>query len=101
MWPAATDYDLQRAARARRAAVLGTLVRTTISSAIGFARRALSRYLRRRDARRMQSVLSDLDDRTLRDLGLHRCEIGSVAARAYRLVERTRVRDPLSPCAPS
>ena len=96
-----TSYDLQRVARARRATVLGSLVRTTVSSAIGFARRALSRYLRQLQARRMHRVLSDLDDRTLRDLGFHRCEIGSVAAETYGLVERTRVRDPLSPRPPS
>lgn len=101
MWPEMTSYDVQRAARTRRAAVLGTLLRTTLSSTARFARRMLSRYLRQLQARRMHRVLSDLDDRTLRDLGLHRSEIGSVAAEAYGLVERTRVRDPLSPRAPT
>jgi len=101
IWPEMTSHDFQCAARARRAAVLGTLLRTTLSSTARFARRVLSRYLRQLQARRMHRVLSDLDDRTLRDLGFHRCEIGSVAAEAYGLVERTRVRDPFSPRAPS
>jgi uncharacterized protein YjiS (DUF1127 family) len=101
MWPEPTSYDLERAARTRRAKALGTLLRTTLSSAVGFARRLLSRYLRQLQARRMHRVLSELDDRTLRDLGFNRCEIGSVAAEAYGLVEHTRMRDPLSPRPPS
>ena len=67
------------------------LVREGARFARGAVARAWQRYRRRRDARAIYMALSDLDDRTLRDLGFHRSEIGSVAAEATGEAEPTRV----------
>jgi uncharacterized protein YjiS (DUF1127 family) len=67
----------------------------TVTSARGW-----KRYRRRREARAIRGALSDLDDRTLCDLGFHRSEIGSIAAEAVGEAEWTRVRAPLRPRAP-
>jgi uncharacterized protein YjiS (DUF1127 family) len=64
------------------------------------AARTWERHRRRRETQAIRGALSDLDDRTLRDLGFHRCEIGSVAAEATGEAEWTRVRAPLRPRAP-
>lgn len=97
----ATSYARYQEARARRAAALDVLVREVIRSAGGFLRRAWARHRRRRDTRAIFHALSGLDDRTLRDLGFHRCEILSVAAETTGEAEPTRVRTALSPRAPS
>lgn len=97
----ATRYALYQAARARRAAALDALVRAVIRNAGGFLRRAWERHRQHRNTRAIFSALSELDDRTLHDLGFHRSEILSVAAEATGEAERTRVRAPVTPRAPS
>ncbi|WP_280152006.1 DUF1127 domain-containing protein [Piscinibacter sp. XHJ-5] len=39
----------------------------------------------REQARRTARALADLDDRTLHDLGFHRCEVGAVSAEVHGL----------------
>ena len=56
------------------------------------ASRALARYRQRQQAKASYEALSELDDRTLRDLGLDRSELRSVAAEVTGEAERTRVR---------
>ena len=53
-----------------------------------------------RETRAIFRVLHGLDDRTLRDLGFHRCEIWSVAAESTGEAESTRMRTILHPRAP-
>jgi uncharacterized protein YjiS (DUF1127 family) len=57
-------------------------------------------YRRHRETRAIHDALVALDDRTLRDLGFHRCEIWSVAAEATGEAEWTRARKPLQPRTP-
>jgi uncharacterized protein YjiS (DUF1127 family) len=54
--------------------------------------RARSRWQQRERAQEIRTLLRDLDDRTLRDLGFHRSEIESVAAEATGAAEATRMR---------
>jgi uncharacterized protein YjiS (DUF1127 family) len=54
--------------------------------------RARERFRIRRETRAIFHVLHGLDDRTLRDLGFHRCEIWSVAAEATGEAESTRMQ---------
>jgi uncharacterized protein YjiS (DUF1127 family) len=77
-----------------------TTLRGSLPALARAALRCLRRYQRRREARAIRGALSDLDDHTLRDLGFHRSEIGSVAAEATGLAERTRMRTLLRPRAP-
>ncbi len=54
--------------------------------------KALVTYQKRRAARITREMLERLDDATLRDLGLYRAEIMSVAAERAEIAPRTRVR---------
>jgi len=66
--------------------------------AAGALRKAASQYLRRLiepirrhwQCWRTRTALAQLDSRTLRDIGLYRCEIGSVAAEVHGACPRTR-----------
>jgi uncharacterized protein YjiS (DUF1127 family) len=84
--------ELYREARAHRAAVLGAMFAAVSDAVRTLARGAYARYRRYRDAQETYETLSGLDDRALRDLGMHRDEIWSVAAETTGLAERTRVR---------
>jgi len=87
-WP--SSHALMQAARARRAEAIGRLLRDAAHSLLGAVSRLSLKYRRRRHARAIYAALSDLDDRTLRDLGFHRSEIWSVAAEATGEAEQTR-----------
>lgn len=89
-WPSTST--VYRVARARRAALIAGIVREGVRVARDLMRRMWERYRRHRDTRAVYGALSALDDRTLRDLGFHRCEILSVAAEAVGAAEPTRMR---------
>jgi len=67
-----------------------------LRAATAFARRIAARGRRRRQARMFREELRGLDDHMLRDLGLDRSEIGSVACEMAGLTEATRSRILLS-----
>jgi uncharacterized protein YjiS (DUF1127 family) len=98
-WPA--SYALHQAARMRRAQALEAFVFHAMRRMRRFLRRAWERHRRHRDTRAIFNALSVLDDRALHDLGFHRSEILSVAAEVTGEADRTRVRAPLTPRAPS
>jgi uncharacterized protein YjiS (DUF1127 family) len=79
-----------RTARARRAQALSRLLLAAARRARDAVAQAWLTYRRRRHTRAIYAALSDLDDRTLRDLGFHRSEIWSVAAEATGEAEQTR-----------
>ena len=58
--------------------------------------RLLAAWRRQRTHRATVATLRSLDDRTLRDLGLHRSEIGGVAAEIGGLAEVTYLRAQLA-----
>jgi uncharacterized protein YjiS (DUF1127 family) len=89
-WP--STYELYQAARANRAFVLGEMVATASRSVRAFVRRTYRRYRKYRQESALYETLSQLDDRTLHDLGFDRSEIRSVAAEWAGEAERTRVR---------
>ena len=74
-----------------RVGVAGTAV-AAIRAAVAFVRRIAARDRRRRQARQFREELRGLDDHMLRDLGIDRSEIGSVAREMAGLTEATRVR---------
>jgi uncharacterized protein YjiS (DUF1127 family) len=82
---------MYRSARIRRAATQAALIRRGCGIVAEAARRAWKRYLQRRETHAAYDALDALDDRTLRDLGLHRSEILSVAAELAGEAERTRM----------
>jgi uncharacterized protein YjiS (DUF1127 family) len=88
----AATYDVYHRARESRAEFVAGLVarfaRRTTEALRGLAKR----ISRRRQAADTRAALDELDDRTLRDLGFHRTEIGSIAAEASGDAERTRAR---------
>lgn len=69
-----------------------TGLRADLLACRDFVRRLAARVAQCRAARRTVVALRDLDARTLRDLGFHPSEIGSVAGEAAGLADATRVR---------
>lgn len=68
------------------------LLHTTAAAALQALRRQAQRHARRRSAHRTEQELGWVDDRTLRDLGFGRSEIGSIASESAGDVEATRRR---------
>ncbi len=87
-----TSYELYHAARAHHAFVLAGIIVAAIRAAAAIACRAYVRHRQHRQASAFYDALCQLDDRTLRDLGFHRSEIGSVAAELTGAAEYTRLR---------
>jgi len=88
-WP--SSYALMHEARTRRAEAIGRLLCAGLRRVRGALTRAFVAYRRRRHTRAIYGALSELDDRTLRDLGFHRSEIWSVAAETTGEAEPTRM----------
>lgn len=57
---------------------------------VGAGRAATVRSRQRRAVRRQMRTLAQLDDRMLRDIGINRQEIGSIAAELTGSAEKTR-----------
>ena len=85
------NYELCHAARAHRSFTLGEIIVALMQALAAFARQSLARHRLRRRARSTYDALRQLDDRTLRDLGLDRSEIRLVVAEMTGEAERTRV----------
>ena len=73
-----------------RSSRLASLVDATLRTAVGFARRSHARWSRLRQARATYLALSEMDERSLRDLGFHRSELMSVATEISGGAEPTR-----------
>lgn len=86
------SYELHRAARADRSLMLGSIIVAAVQAVVAIARRAYVRQRQRHRASATYDVLRRLDDRMLRDLGIDRSEIGSVAAEMSGIEQQTRVR---------
>lgn len=69
---------------------LGTASQRAAHSISESLRNMLDALRRSRHRAASRRVLQSLDDRTLRDLGLHRCEIGSVVAELTLAAPATR-----------
>lgn len=72
------------------------IVRAFAELAADALRGAIAQWRAGRIARAARAALAQLDDRTLRDLGLHRSELGSVAAELARETDASRRRVLLS-----
>jgi len=86
-----SGYDWYRSARTARSRALGEVLERLGFVCAALVRRLYGRYQRNRRRAAQQRILADLDDRTLRDMGFHRSEIGSVAAEMVGDAERTRI----------
>ena len=71
---------------------IGDILPALLQAAGDALRRALERRRQFRQAAQTYDLLHRLDDRTLRDLGMRREEIWSVAAEISGEAERTRIR---------
>ena len=90
--PRPTSDELQGAARANRLQMLGEIIIAVLRAARAIARQMYARRRQRQEARATCDALRGLDDRMLRDLGLDRSEITSIAAEVTGEAEHTRVR---------
>jgi uncharacterized protein YjiS (DUF1127 family) len=86
------SLQLHAAARAHRSAQSGRVARAMLRAACDLARRSAAAWRSRRLAKRAYVELQLLDIRTLRDTGLDRSEITSIAAEILGQAERTRLR---------
>lgn len=93
---AAADETIVRLVDAPRRASLAQIARAFADLAADALLRAVAKWRARRMARAARAALAQLDDRTLKDLGLHRSELPSVAAELAREAEATRRRVLLS-----
>jgi uncharacterized protein YjiS (DUF1127 family) len=83
-------------ARPHRSLAPGDIIIAAILAAAAIARRMRTRYRQRRQARTTYVALRQLDDRTLRDLGLHRSEMTSLAAVNAQDIRQALIDDELN-----
>lgn len=91
-----TAHEMHQVARAYRAYKFGEITAAVVAIMVDGILDMLARWQQYRQAREIQRALSELDDRTLHDLGLYRGEIGSVAAELTGSAERTRMLSTLT-----
>jgi uncharacterized protein YjiS (DUF1127 family) len=87
-----SSYALFHDARSTRAYALAEIVSTAMVAIADLTRQAVERARQRRSARASHDALRALDDRSLRDLGLDRSELESIAGEVAGSAERTRMR---------
>jgi uncharacterized protein YjiS (DUF1127 family) len=87
-----TSADLHRAAVVQRAFGIGEIVAAMLLVVGDAVRQAYSSYRQWRLAAETHEMLQQLGDRELKDLGLDRSELASVAAEAAGSAPRTRTR---------
>ena len=88
--PHALPDPVYAAARRAHARAVGDGIVAAGRALARLVLRAYAGWQRRRAARDAYVALSDLDDRTLRDLGIDRSELTSVALEASGRIENTR-----------
>jgi uncharacterized protein YjiS (DUF1127 family) len=86
------SYELWRDTRAQRSRAIGEAVAAIAWVFAWLAGSFWRSWRRQRQASATYESLGTLDDHTLRDLGIDRSELRSVAAEVEGRVERTRVR---------
>ena len=86
-----SGVELHASGRARRSQELARVIAAAWRAAGALAGRTFANWRRTREARATSRMLSALDDHTLRDLGFHRSEIGSVAAEVHGTALPTRM----------
>ena len=85
-----SDRLIDQGARVPRPNRLARMAEATLRTVGVVARRMCASWQRQRLARSTYVALSELDTRTLRDLGFDRSEISSVAAEVAGAIESTR-----------
>jgi uncharacterized protein YjiS (DUF1127 family) len=88
--------EVHQTARAYRSYAFGEIAVAVVTTVVEGILEMLARWQQYRKARDIRRALSELDDRTLHDLGLYRGEIGSVAAELSGSAERTRMLSALA-----
>ena len=86
------SIELYHQAREQRSYWLRRIIGAALQATADRLRQMLANWTRRQHARATYSALRGLDAHILRDLGLHRSELMSVAAEVAGSAESTRVR---------
>ena len=84
--------ELYHRARAHRSACLREILGAALRAITGWMRHTLAEWKRHQHARATFAALRGLDSHNLRDLGLHRSELLSVAAEVAGHADCTRAR---------
>lgn len=83
--------EVHRRASRLRSRIVGRAILAGIGAIAALVRRAHDAWRARRLAASICTSLDELDDRTLRDLGLHRSEVSSLAAELSGRAAMTRM----------
>jgi uncharacterized protein YjiS (DUF1127 family) len=90
--PSADGYTLAVQARADRHAGIAEIIAVVAEAVATRARRGIASWRRAREAHATYRALNGLDARTLRDIGIDRSEMSSVAGEIAGTADRTRVQ---------